>query len=126
MDLTELFHHETELLHVPAGEPVFREGDTGQIMYVLMAGEAEIIVGNAVVEKAKPGSMLGELALVDDEKRTATVMAVTDCKLVPIDVKRFLFLVQETPNFALHVMKVIAMRLRKMDVMLMEAQQYIA
>lgn len=126
MDLTELFRFETDLVHVAAGEPVFKEGDTGKIMYVLMEGEADIVIGQAVVEKARPGTMLGELALVDDVKRTATVMAVTDCRLVPIDVKRFLFLVQETPNFALHVMKVIAERLRNMDVMLKEAQEYIA
>ncbi len=126
MDLTELFRHETDLIHVAAGEHVFKEGDPGNIMYVLMSGEADIVVGSAVVEKAMPGSMLGELALVDDVERTATVMAVTDCALVPIDVKRFLFLVQETPNFAVHVMKVIAKRLRNMDVMLKEAQEYIA
>ncbi len=126
MDLTELFLHETDLVQVAAGESVFKEGDPGNIMYVLMKGEANIVVGSAIVEKAKPGAMLGELALVDDVKRTATVMAVTDCALVPIDVRRFLFLIQETPNFALHVMKVIAERLRNMDVMLREAQEYIA
>lgn len=126
MDLTELFRFETDLVHVAAGEPVFKEGDPGKIMYVLMEGEADIVIGHAVVEKARPGTMLGELALVDDVKRTATVTAVTDCALVPIDVNRFLFLVQETPNFALHVMKIIAERLRNMDVMLKEAQEYIA
>ena len=125
MDLTELFRFETDLVHVAAGEPVFKEGEPGKIMYVLMEGEADIMVGNIVVEKAKLGALLGELALVDDAKRTATVMAVTDCSLVPIDVKRFLFLIQETPNFALQVMKIIAERLRKMDVMLKDAQEYI-
>lgn len=123
MDLTELFRFETDLLKIGAGEPVFKVGDPGNVMYVLMEGEADIVVGNVVVEKARPGSLLGELALVDDANRTATVMAVTDCSLVPIDVRRFQFLVQETPNFALHVMKIIAERLRRMDLRLLEAQE---
>ncbi len=122
MDLTELFRFETDLLQIGAGEPVFKVGDPGDRMYVLMAGEADIVVGNIVVERAGPGALLGELALVDATPRTATVMAVTDCSLLPIDVKRFRFLVQETPNFALHVMKVIAERLRRMDRRLLEVQ----
>ncbi|MHB1100952.1 MAG: cyclic nucleotide-binding domain-containing protein [Burkholderiales bacterium] len=122
MDLTELFRFEADLLQIGAGEPVFKVGDPGDRMYVLMAGEADIVVGNVVVERAAPGALLGELALVDATPRTATVMAVTDCSLLPIDVKRFRFLVQETPNFALHVMKVIAERLRRMDRRLLEVQ----
>jgi len=122
MDLTELFRFETDLLQIGAGEPVFKVGDPGDRMYVLMKGEADIVVGNVIVERAAPGALLGELALVDAAPRTATVMAVTDCSLLPIDVKRFRFLVQETPNFALHVMKVIAERLRNMDRRLFEVQ----
>ena len=122
MDLTELFRFETDLLQIGAGESVFKVGDPGDRMYVLMTGEADIVVGNVVVERAGPGALLGELALVDATPRTATVMAVTDCSLLPIDVKRFRFLVQETPNFALHVMKVIAERLRRMDGRLLEVQ----
>lgn len=123
MNLTELFHHETDLLEVAAGDPVFKIGDPGDRMYVLMSGEADIVVGNIVVEQAVAGALLGELALLDDTARTATVIAVTDCRLLPIDVKRFQFLIQETPNFAQHVMKAIAERLRKMDMRLLEAQQ---
>ena len=122
MDLTELFRFETDLLQIGAGQPVFKVGDPGDRMYVLMTGEADIVVGNVVVERAGPGALLGELALVDATPRTATVMAITDCSLLPIDVKRFRFLVQETPNFALHVMKVIAERLRNMDRRLFEVQ----
>ncbi|MHB1300535.1 MAG: cyclic nucleotide-binding domain-containing protein [Burkholderiales bacterium] len=122
MNLTELFRFETDLLQIGAGQPVFKVGDPGDRMYVLMTGEADIVVGNVVVERAGPGALLGELALVDATPRTATVMAITDCSLLPIDVKRFRFLVQETPNFALHVMKVIAERLRKMDRRLLEVQ----
>lgn len=123
MDLKELFRFETELVDIPAGNALFRVGDSGDKMYVLMEGDADIVVGDVVVERAGPGALIGELALLDGSSRTATVMAVTDCKVLPVDVRRFRFMVQETPNFAFHVMKIMAERLRRMDVRLLDAQE---
>lgn len=118
MNLAELFHHETDLRELPAGATLFREGDLGDLMYVLIAGSAEISVGGRVVETAEAGAIVGEMAMIDDGARSATVVAKNDCKFVPIDRRRFNFLVQQTPNFALHVMRVIAHRLRRTDAIL--------
>ena len=87
-------------------------------MYVLMAGTALIVVHNRVVETAEAGAIIGEMGMIDEGPRSATVVAKTDCRLVPIDRKRFTFLIQQTPNFALHVMRVIANRLRRTDAIL--------
>jgi CRP-like cAMP-binding protein len=57
--------------------------------------------------------IVGELALINDEPRSATVVAKTDCRLVAVDRRRFEYMVQETPFFGLAVMKVLADRLRK-------------
>lgn len=118
MNLVSLFHHETNLQTIPAGQAVFTAGEPGCLMYILMSGTAEIIVHDKVVEVAEPGAMLGEMAMIDEENRSATVVAKTECKILPVDRARFHFLVQETPNFAVYVMKVIASRLRKTDAML--------
>jgi CRP/FNR family transcriptional regulator, cyclic AMP receptor protein len=118
MNLAELFRHETDLQELPAGQTLFREGEPGDLMYVLMSGSAEIFVNNKLVEEAGTGAILGEMALIGDKARSATVVAKSDCRLLPIDHKRFDFLVQQTPHFALHVMRVIAARLREADSML--------
>ncbi len=115
MNLAELFHHETDLLAVPAGQPLFKAGEPGEVMYVLMSGAAEIIVNDTVVEAVEPGAILGEMAMIDNSPRSATVIAKSDCKFVTLAQKRFNFLIQQTPNFALHVMRVMAGRLRKTD-----------
>jgi CRP-like cAMP-binding protein len=99
-----------------AGQYVFRAGDSGETMYIVTEGEVEILDGKLILEIAGPGSMVGELALIDDEPRSASVMAKTDCKLVPVDRKRFQYMVQETPFFGLAVMKVLADRLRNKNV----------
>ncbi len=118
MNLAELFRHETGLQTLPAGQALFREGEPGAVMYVLISGTAEIMVNDKLVEVAEPGAILGEMAMIDEQTRSATVIARSECKLLHIERKRFNFLIQQTPNFALHVMRVIAARLRKTDRML--------
>lgn len=98
-----------------AGEQLFQEGDQGTVMYVLRAGEVAIDVGGKTVENVSPGGLIGEMALLDNAPRSAGATALTDCDVVPIDQRRFLFLVQETPFFALEVMRVMARRLRAMN-----------
>jgi CRP/FNR family cyclic AMP-dependent transcriptional regulator len=70
----------------------------------------------------KPGDVLfrkGDAGdcMFDPAARAATVTAQTDCTLAKIDEKRFLFLTQQTPSFALNVMRVLSQRLRRMDAM---------
>ncbi len=116
MSFATLFQHETDLLEIGAGQTLFKEGDDlNDTMYVLMAGTAEILDNGKVMETATPGAILGELAMIDQGVRSATVRAKTGCKMVVIGRKRFDFLVQQTPNFALAVMRVIANRLRTTD-----------
>ena len=96
-----------------AGQSVFKAGDAGDSMYIVNEGEVEILDGATSLEVVGPGSIFGELALIDDEPRSATAVAKTDCKLVAVDRRRFEFMVTETPFFALAVMKVLADRLRR-------------
>lgn len=115
MNLLSLFEHADDLQTFAAGEVLFSEGEVGDRMYVLTAGEVEIKVAGQVVGKAVPGEIVGEMALIDAGSRSATATALSDCKAAAVDERRFLFMVQQTPFFSLHVMRVLAMRLRHMD-----------
>ncbi|MEO8331501.1 MAG: cyclic nucleotide-binding domain-containing protein [Gallionella sp.] len=115
MDLVDLFRHQIDLQTVPAGQALFREGEPGKFMYVLISGTADILIRDRVMEKAVPGTLVGEMAIIDDESRSATVMTTSDCKFLPIERERFNFLVRQEPEFALHVMQVLAARLRRTD-----------
>lgn len=115
MNLADLFSHETDLLSLKAGQTLFKAGEAGTMMYVLKSGSMDILVGEKVVETAGPGALIGEMALIDKGPRAATAIAHADCELVAIDLRRFLFLVQQTPNFSIHVMHVMADRLRNID-----------
>jgi CRP-like cAMP-binding protein len=81
-------------------------------MYVIQEGEVEIRIRGHIVEMLGPGDIFGELALIDDAPRNATAIARTDSRVIPIDQKRFTFLVQQTPYFALKLMQTMSRRLR--------------
>ena len=111
---------------MPRGAVLFAEGEEGNNMFVLIQGRADISVGGEVLESAVPGSLLGEMALVSSAPRSATVVAATECKLVSVDVKQFDLLARESPEFARHVMTVMASRLRRTNERLREALGEIA
>jgi CRP/FNR family transcriptional regulator, cyclic AMP receptor protein len=123
MNPADLFRHSTDTINVSLGEFVFREGEKGDVMFVLLNGTVDILIGEQLVETAGRGALLGEMALIDDAPRSASAIAKTPCTLVEISQKRFHFLVQQTPNFATHVLKVLAGRLRKMDRLLLAAKR---
>jgi CRP/FNR family transcriptional regulator, cyclic AMP receptor protein len=115
MNLIELFGHETGLKTIAAGQSLFKEGEPGDLMYVLMSGTAEISVNNKVVEFAGAGAIVGEMGMIDEGTRSATVIAKSDCKFLPVSRDQFDHHVLHTPGFAQHVMRVIADRLRRTD-----------
>jgi CRP/FNR family cyclic AMP-dependent transcriptional regulator len=95
-----------------AGNVIFREGDAANELFVIKSGQVRIQIGNRTVTELGQESIFGEMALIDSEPRSATATAITDVELVPISEKQFLFLVSQTPYFALKVMRVLAQRLR--------------
>jgi CRP/FNR family transcriptional regulator, cyclic AMP receptor protein len=115
MNPAELFRKETDTVQLAPGDFLFREGEKGDKMYVLLEGEVDVFLGDFVLETAGAGSLLGEMALIDDSPRTANAVAKSPSRLAKIDRRRFHFLVQQTPHFATHVMKMLADRLRHMN-----------
>jgi CRP/FNR family cyclic AMP-dependent transcriptional regulator len=95
-----------------AGEVIFKEGDKADQLFAIKSGEIAIQLGNRTLAELSANSIFGEMALIDDAPRSATAVAKTDVELVPISEKQFLFLVSQTPFFALKVMRVLARRLR--------------
>jgi CRP-like cAMP-binding protein len=115
MDVLAHFQNARNLISLQSGLVLFSEGEAGKSMYVLMEGSAAICVAGEVIEVAGPGSLLGEMALVNSSVRSATVITRSDCRVIAIDRMQFDALVRESPQFARHVMSVMADRLRRMN-----------
>jgi len=115
MATIELLRNDPKAQSVAAGETIFSVGDAGQFAYVVTEGNVELELHGHVLETVESGGIFGEMALIDHRERSATARAKTEAKIVPVDQKRFLYLVQNTPFFAIEVMNVMAERLRRMD-----------
>jgi CRP/FNR family transcriptional regulator, cyclic AMP receptor protein len=101
-----------------AGDVIFREGEPAQELFIIQSGEVEIRLGNRVLATLSSFGIFGEMALIDNAPRSATAVAVSAAKLVAVSEKQFLFLISNTPYFALNVMRVMARRLRAANISL--------
>ena len=98
-----------------AGETIIDKGKTGNYMFLVVSGEADIRMDSEVLETVGPDGVVGEMALIDAPERSATVVAKTDIVLTPISRWRFQYLTQKHPDFALFIMEVMSQRLRMMN-----------
>jgi CRP/FNR family transcriptional regulator, cyclic AMP receptor protein len=108
-----LIRHTSEVCAYAPNEVIFKEGDPGNVMYIVVEGELDIIMHGKFIETVGVGGVVGELSLLDAQPRAATVTARTDALVAPIDNKRFELLIQNSPEFAIQVMQVLAFRLRQ-------------
>ena len=112
MNLLDVFKHSDDLVEFPAGAVIITEGQEGNHMYVVMSGEVTISINKRLLATAVSGEIVGEMALINSNIRSATVTAKTDCRLALIDQASFNSLLRHVPDFSLYVMKVLADRLK--------------
>ena len=102
------------LRRIKAGEVLFRAGEAGDTMLLVLEGKIDIRLGERTVETLGLHGIAGEMALIDNTPRSATAVAVTGGEIALIDRQTFLDLVQEVPAFSLYVMRIMADRVRRM------------
>jgi CRP/FNR family cyclic AMP-dependent transcriptional regulator len=118
LTIINLFQNDPNRDTYSAGQTIFFEGESGNVMYGVVEGEVEITLRGKHLDTIEAGGIFGELALVDDSPRSATAVAKTNCQVVRISEERFAFLVEQTPYFAVEVMRIMADRIRKANALL--------
>jgi CRP/FNR family transcriptional regulator, cyclic AMP receptor protein len=98
----------------PAGTVVFNKGDPGSTMYVVQSGVIEMVIGDKVIEVCGANEAIGFMSMIDDAPRSSTARVKEACELSVIDQRKFRFMVDEVPNFALYIMGAMARRIRGM------------
>src|SRR5210317_1936108 len=85
MNLLDVFSSSDDMVEFPAGATIIHEGEKATHMYVVMKGDVIISLKNKVLARAFPGDIIGEMALINSDIRSATVTARCACQLVLID-----------------------------------------
>lgn len=106
--------------HFSAGSLIFREGQVGDRMYIILAGQVNIRkkTGDQSYKSLislKKGDVFGEMAIVEQKPRSATALTETDCQLMVLDREAFYLLVSQNSDFAIKMIKSLSARLRKAD-----------
>jgi CRP/FNR family cyclic AMP-dependent transcriptional regulator len=103
----------TDEIEVPSGKVLTREGDPGREFFVVFEGRARATIGDrGRVAPLGPGACFGEMSLIDQGPRSATVSAETDMRLLVLDSRSFSSLIEEVPSVARKVLAAMAGRLR--------------
>jgi CRP-like cAMP-binding protein len=110
-----VFRSARQTRSLAAGELLFRAGDAGAEMYGVISGSVELRRGDRVLATVAEGGTFGELAIIDSAPRQLDAVAVEATELAVIDRRDFLFLVGETPTFALDVMRSMSQVIRTLD-----------
>ena len=108
-ELTDLARR-TEDLEVPAGEVLCKEGDTGREFFVIVDGETDVTSNGKRVAQRGGGDFVGEIALLEDTNRTATVTAKTPLRVFVLTREDFRSLVRDNPKVERKVMQALARR----------------
>ena len=106
---------EKGVVSYPKGRTIIQEGSNGVSMYAVLQGTASITIQGKAVEAAGPGSVFGEMALIDAGPRAASVTATSDCKLLSLNKDAFLTLVKNNPAFSIEILRGFSERLRVLN-----------
>jgi CRP-like cAMP-binding protein len=99
--------------HYPAGQTVIREGDPATLLYLIVSGHAAVEEGGRKVGRMGPGEFFGELALIEEHGRTATVVAEDDLDCLLISAWEFKASLEEHPQMAIPMLNAIIARLHR-------------
>ena len=95
------------------GELLCRQGEPGEELFVIVSGDVRVLSGDAEIARRHPGEFVGEIAVISQEARAATLVAAGDVRVLSLDRLQFEGALRERPETGLAVMRVLAQRLRE-------------
>ena len=112
------------LIH-PDGQFLFREGEPGDAAYIVLKGKVSVFIqtekGSVEIAQLKRGDVVGEISILCDVPRTASVKAVESVQTLKVTKDTFIHLLTEFPEIAIEIMRELASRLNKTNIQLREA-----
>jgi hypothetical protein len=95
------------------GDMIVREGETGDVMFIIVSGEVSVTKDQKEIARRKAGEYVGEMALIGREPRIATLVAVGNVRTLCLDQKSFESLLRDRPDVSLSVIRVLCERLKE-------------
>lgn len=100
---------------MPAGSLIVDQGQTGREAFVVLEGSVTVKRNGKKISTAGPGTIVGELSLLDHGPRTATVICDTDCTFLLLDQRKFLGVIDDVPAIGHKLLASLASKIRELD-----------
>ncbi len=98
-----------------ADEEIVREGSTGTALYIVLSGAARVVRGGDALGEVGAGDFFGELALIEEHPRSASVIAATETECLLFPAWEFTALLEEHPDIAVPIMRALIARLHRRE-----------
>jgi CRP/FNR family transcriptional regulator len=98
-----------------ADEDIVREGSTGTALYIVLSGTARVVRGGETLGEVRAGDFFGELALIEEHPRSASVIAATETECLLFPAWEFTALLEEHPAIAVPIMRALIQRLHRRE-----------
>ena len=102
-------------IKMPAGSLIVDQGQTGREAFIVLEGTVAVKRNGKKVGAVGPGTVVGELSLLDHGPRTATVVCESDCNLLLLDQRHFMGVLDDVPALAHKLLAALAGRIRDLD-----------
>jgi response regulator RpfG family c-di-GMP phosphodiesterase len=116
-DIILLIAKRFERVSCPPGRTIFSEGERGDCFFVLARGEVVVYKGDGIcrreLTRLGPGDVFGEMALISNEQRSATIVTTTQTELLRLNQENFTILMDQNERFAQRILRMISKRLRQ-------------
>lgn len=103
------------VMHRDEGSPVVKEGAAGSVFFVILDGRVKVVRKGRTVARLKDGDFFGEMSLLDDQPRLASVITEEWSRFLTLSAKEFRAALDREPALAKRILKVIAARLRELE-----------
>lgn len=97
----------------PDAEVIAAQGESGEEMFIIVSGAVRVLAGESEVARRQAGDVVGEMAIISQEPRMASLVAAGDVRTLCIDRRSFEGLLRERPDVSLAVMRVLCARLKE-------------
>ena len=98
-----------------AGQVIVKQGQVGNGLYIVLAGEVRIVAGDDELTRLGPGEIIGELSVIDQQPRTASAIATSETRCLALASWDLIAMLEQDPGLAMNLLRELAGRLRRAD-----------
>jgi CRP/FNR family transcriptional regulator, cyclic AMP receptor protein len=102
-------------LSFPANYTIFKQGEEGRSLYILVAGRVKVHSGNKVLAEIHQGKYFGEISVFDTEPRSASVTTMEPCECLELTQEQLYDAIEETPEIAVNIIRELSRLVRKLN-----------